>query len=266
MKPSRILQYWVKNLHFNNILVFLIKNQDAYLTNVEINSLKDVNRMYQEMINDILQLRSIDFSTLKLPRCKYAYQTKISQNRVDLATACAIYHGINTGMVVQYLKGKYVGESRNANAILKKVLPYICDEDCQHIKHIIDQGCPSYINFEEDNDNKHIVLWKGNQQTFLQFSVVIAKAMNKDEKNSHNLPFRQWLVHFFPYCCATPQGIREKYGKHRVVFDSSMQTSTNEIVLNHKTSTDNKAIIDFGKAKTTSLPISIISKSATLTK
>jgi hypothetical protein len=250
MKPSRNLQYRVKNLHFDNILVFLIKNQDAYLTDVEINSLKDVNRMYQKMINDILQLRSIDFSTLKLPRFDYTYQTKISLNRVDLATACTIYYGLNTGFVIQYLKGKYVGESRNANAILKKVSPYICDEDCQHIKRIIDQGCPSYINFKEDYENKHIVLWKGSKQTFLQFLEVTAKAMNKEKKNSHVLSFRQWLVHFLPYCHATPQGIREKYRKHRVIFDSSTQTSRHEIILNHKTSMDNKAIMDFGKAKT----------------
>jgi hypothetical protein len=48
MKPSGNLQYRVKDLHFNNIIVFLIKNQDAYLTDVEINSLKNVNRMYQK--------------------------------------------------------------------------------------------------------------------------------------------------------------------------------------------------------------------------
>jgi hypothetical protein len=92
-------------------------------------------------------------------------------------------------MVVWYLKGKYVGEPRNANAILKKVLPYICGKDFQHIKHIIDQRCPSYINFEEDYENKHKVLWKGNQQTLLQFLEVTVKAVNKEEKNSHILPF-----------------------------------------------------------------------------
>jgi hypothetical protein len=95
-----------------------------------------------------------------------------------------------------------------------------------------------------------MVLQKGNQQTFLQFLEVTAKAMNKEEKNSHVLAFREWLAHFLPYCQATPQGIQEKYGKHRVIFDSSTQTSPDEIVLNHKMSTDNKAIIDFGKAKT----------------
>ena len=153
-------------------------------------------------------------------------------------------------MVVRYLKDEYVGESRNADAIIEKVSPYISNVDWEHIKRIINQGCPLHIDFNEDYDNKHMVLQKGNQQTFLQFPEVTAKAMNKEEKNCHVLAFREWLAYFLPYCRTTPQGIREKYGKHRVIFNSSTQTSPDEIVLNHETSTDNEAIIDFGKAKT----------------
>ena len=125
--------------------------------------------MHRDMVTNILQLRGIDFSKVKLPRYDYADQTKILQERVDLVTACAIYYGLNTGMVVRYLKGEYVGESRDADKILEKVSPYIDEVDCKHIKWIINQGCPSHIDFEEDYDNKHMVLWKGNQQTFLNF-------------------------------------------------------------------------------------------------
>ncbi len=148
------------------------------------------------------------------------------------------------------MKSEYFGESRDADAIIKKVSPYIDDIDCKHIKRVINLGCPSHINFEEDYDNKHKVLQKGNQQTILQFPEVTTKAKNKEEKNSHVLAFKRWLVHFSPYCRAMPQGIREKNGKHRVIFDSSTQTCPNEIVLNHETSMENEAIIDFGKAKT----------------
>ncbi len=76
--------------------------------------------MHQEMVNDVLRLRQIEFSKAKLPRYDYADQTKISLERVNLATACAIYYGLSTGMVIQYLKGEYIGESRDANEILKK--------------------------------------------------------------------------------------------------------------------------------------------------
>jgi hypothetical protein len=52
------------------------------------------------MVNDVMRLRSINFSKLKLPRFNYANQIKISQERVDLATACAVHYGLNMGMVV----------------------------------------------------------------------------------------------------------------------------------------------------------------------
>ena len=83
--------------------------------------------------------------------------------------ACAIYYGLNTGMVVRYLKGQYIGESRDANKILEKVSPYIDEVDCEHIKRIINQGCPSHIDFEEDYDNKHMVLGKGTSKPFFNF-------------------------------------------------------------------------------------------------
>jgi hypothetical protein len=73
--------------------------------------------------------------------------------------------------------------------------------------------------------------------------------MNKVEKNSHVLPLRYWTVYFSPWLRVTPQGIRKKYNKFRVIFDSSTQMSPDEAVLNHVTTTDHKANIDFGRAK-----------------
>ena len=81
------------------------------------------------MIDDILQLQPVDFLSLKQPRLNYADQAVISQERVDLATACAIHYGLHTGMVNRYLKGEYVGESRDAERILAAVLPYISVEE-----------------------------------------------------------------------------------------------------------------------------------------
>jgi hypothetical protein len=233
----------------DNVVIFLVKWYTLYLTDIELENLKSLNSRYCDMINDILHLRFIDFSTVKLPCLDYAEQTEISEERVDLATACAIHYGLKTGMVICYIKGEYVGESRNADTIFTSISPHINNKDCQDIKRIINQGCLSQLNFKEEYKNKHAVLWKGNQHTFLQRPEVTAKAMNKEERNSHGLPFKEWLVYFSPYCQAMPQGIREKYGKFRVIFDSLMQTAPNEVVLNHKISTDFEAVISFGKAK-----------------
>jgi hypothetical protein len=152
------------------------------------------------MIDDVQRLQFVDFLSLKMPRLDHAEQTSISSERVGLATACTIHYGLNVGMVIRYLKGKYVGESGDADAILLEVSPNISSKDCKHIKQIIDQGCPSHLDFEEDYENKHFVLQKRNQQTFLQYPEVTAKTMNKEEKNSHVLPFRIWVIDFSPFC------------------------------------------------------------------
>jgi hypothetical protein len=73
--------------------------------------------------------------------------------------------------------------------------------------------------------------------------------MNKIEKNSHIIALQSRTVFFSPYLHTTPQGMREKYGKFRVIFDSSTQTIPNKVVLNHITTMDLEAVIDFGQAK-----------------
>jgi hypothetical protein len=74
--------------------------------------------------------------------------------------------------------------------------------------------------------------------------------MNKEERNSHVLPFKHWTAYFLPFFRATLQGIQEKYGKYRVIFDSSTQTTPDEVALNQVTPMVHKATIDFGMAKT----------------
>jgi hypothetical protein len=85
--------------------------------------------------------------------------------------------------------------------------------------------------------------------TFFQYPEVAKKAMNKIEKNSHVIALKSWTVLFRPYLRATLQGMCKKYGKFREIFDSSTHTIPDEVVLNHITKTDLKAIIDFGQAK-----------------
>jgi hypothetical protein len=54
MKSSQNLQHWVKDLHFNKIVVFLIKNGENYLSDEDINNLKNISKMHQEMVNNVL--------------------------------------------------------------------------------------------------------------------------------------------------------------------------------------------------------------------
>ena len=78
MEPSSNLYYRVKDLRFDNVIFFLVRDYESYLLDIEINNLNFLNSMYREMVNDVLRLRFVDFSTLKLPRLNYADQTAIS--------------------------------------------------------------------------------------------------------------------------------------------------------------------------------------------
>ncbi len=56
MKPSNNLYYQVGDLHFNNVVIFIIKPYKPYLTKDDLNCLRCLNKLYHEMINDIMCL------------------------------------------------------------------------------------------------------------------------------------------------------------------------------------------------------------------
>ena len=151
MRPSRDLQYRVTRLWLEDVIVEILKAK--FLEEQDLKNLEELlgthskdwtgsSPLYKEMISDFRRLENLDFSMLKAPRLDYANQQRISQYRVDLATAGLIHYGMHPGMLLRYMKGEYTGESRNADAILEKVSPYIEPEDARHIHRIITQGCP----------------------------------------------------------------------------------------------------------------------------
>ena len=154
MRPSLDLQYRVKDLSIENVLVFIIRDHEAYLSSQDITSLKQVNTLFKEMISDVIELRSIDFSPLKIPRLNYADQQSICPNRVTLATAGLIHYGLHPGMLVRYLKGEYVGETRSYVRVLNEVSDRINSEDADHIKRILTLGCLAKFVLEEESSNK----------------------------------------------------------------------------------------------------------------
>jgi len=153
-------------------------------------------------------------------------------------------------MVIRYLKGEYVGENRDVNQILSEVSPFIDETDATHIKRILTQGCPSKLSFEETMIMKASIIQKGNQATFKMHPEAVTKTMNKEDRHSHLLPVKLWILHFLPWCRHTAQGMQIKPGKNpHVIFDASTKSHPHEIVLNDMTTTEFEAIITFGASK-----------------
>jgi hypothetical protein len=58
-------------------------------------------------------------------------------------------------------------------------------------------GCPSIIDFEKSSDMKATIIKKGNQATSKMFPDIVKKTINKEDRNSHLLPVKLWVLHFF---------------------------------------------------------------------
>jgi hypothetical protein len=79
---------------------------------------------------------------------------------------------------------------------------------------------------------------------------IVMKTMNKEDRHSHLLPIKHWVLYFSPWCCKMAQGILVEPGKNpQVIFDASSKESPHKVVLNEITPIEFEAIIDFGLAK-----------------
>jgi hypothetical protein len=202
------------------------------------------------MIHDRVRLRTLDFSQLREPRISYEEQTAIQPSHMDMATACAIHYSLHPSMVIRYARGEYIGENRDVTHILCDVSPHIDETDAAHIKWILTQGCPTRISFEETSAMKASIILKGNQATFKMYPEIVTKTMNKEDRYSHLLPVKLWVLHFSPWCHHTVQGMQVKPGKNpRIIFDASTKSHSHEVVLNKITATEFEANITFGLAK-----------------
>jgi hypothetical protein len=156
------------------------------------------------MTTDICRLRTLDCSSLREPRIGYADQQEIKMSCVDMATAGMIHYSSHPGMSIRYVKGEYVGKSRDVSQIVNDVLPYINKDNVKHIHWIINNGCPSHIDFKEASDMKAFIIEKGNQATFKMYLETVTKTMNKEDRHSHLLPiavgslFQPVVPSYFP--------------------------------------------------------------------
>ena len=98
-----------------------------------------------------------------------------------------------------------MGENRNVPQVLKDVSPYIDSVDAKHIERILSMGCPSIIDFEKSSDMKATIIKKGNQATSKMFPDIVKKTINKEDRNSHLLPVKLWVLHFCPIVVIRPK-------------------------------------------------------------
>ncbi len=183
------------------------------------------------MVPDVIWRRSLEFGKLQELRIGYANQEAIQMSHIDMATAAMINYSLHPSMTIRYIKGEYFGKKWNVQQILKDIFPHINEVKAGHAKHILTQGCPSRINFKEMSKMKVVIIERGNQATFKMYPKIVKKTMNKEDKHSHLLLVKLWVLHFSPYSCHTAQGMLVKPDKNpRVIFGPSMKGDPHEVV------------------------------------
>jgi hypothetical protein len=225
MKPSLDHQYMVDDPSLKNVIVIVIKDDSSILSNEEILRLRYISKLFNEVIVDVLRLRILDFLPLLEPQLGYATQESILQIHVDLATAGMIHYDLHPGMLICYLKGEYTSENRDIARIIARLSPCISKDDAIHVERILTQGCPSKLQVSKPSAIKEKIIALGNQQTFHMYPELVTKTINKEERNSHLIALKLWILHCSPFCRSTAQEIQIKLGKNpRIIWDGSTKT------------------------------------------
>jgi hypothetical protein len=118
------------------------------------------------------------------------------------------------------------------------------------MKRILLDSCPAQLNFEEPLSNKIEMIECGNSKSFLDYTTLVLKTMNKEDRYSHLIPLDEIMCCFSPYCCHTTQTMAIKAGKSDpLCWDGLTTIEPTDTGMNQDTPITCEAPITFGHVK-----------------
>ena len=153
---------------------------------------------YEAIIVNVPKLLNVDFSSLRLPRHDYISQVQIEPRRVWLLAACAVHYTLDFGLCIRYLDGEYTAKWRDVEGIIWAVKGLVSHTDLNHMRRILDSGCPANCNWEEPAENKELFIHRGNNPSVDKNAEIVQKTMTDKERKSHVLTFPRWMVRASP--------------------------------------------------------------------
>ena len=217
------------------------------VNNILRKTLRGVSKAFRDMVDNVPRLLDVDFSALTEPRLNYAAQTEIDMNRVEQLSAASVYYNLNFGLVARMLGVEVFGDHRNVEDICERARLVSSESDVEHIKRILSDGCPAEFDYEESVENKKIFLQRGNHPSVTIHADVVKETLNKEERNSHVIPFYYWVVWFSTFGHHVPQSMLVKLlRKARLIWDGTSKRSAAEVTMNDVTSIENEPEITFG--------------------
>ena len=212
---------FLKEPVLENIILPVLKS--GYLTFASLTSLVRSSPLFLVLWKHLVLLRDKDFSKLQTIDSSYDLQEAIPQEKVTLFLACALHYNLDLASVIRYTGGNYTSAHTDIKSIVSRLQDLgFNPEVLAHLYRSRTVGCPAYFNAESTHDNFMAFLHYGNHSTIKQHTSVVLKAMNKEVKHCHAIPFPRWIARFCPNLHLTPQGILLKQAKKpRPIWDGS---------------------------------------------
>jgi len=250
--PQRISHTYKAEANFHSVIFVMLRRgwlDDTRWVGASAAKLvlRHLHPDVEALVDNVPRLLRVPFMSLRSPRLGFDQQTSISKQRVHLLAACAVHYNLDFGLVVRFLSHEYMAKWRNVDAIIGHVRDLVSPSDLDHIERILTIGCPAAFNWEEPAVNKEIFVCQAASAPLACHRAVVEKALNKEERNSHIIPFPRYLVRASTVAHHVPQCIIQKEGKKdRLVWDGSTKLSAAEIVMNEVTNIDLEPDITFG--------------------
>jgi len=163
--------------------------------------------------------------------------------------AALIHYNLHVGSVIRFCGNNYTNAHLNPHEIVKK-LQHIAPKHIQdYVLRALTVGAPSRISGFSSSKNFWSFKRYGNHKSISTRPDLVAKTLNKEEKNNYTIPFPIWIARFIPHLHVSPEGIIIKEGKKdRIIFDASFHIDYDSQAPNDWTSKYDEPTITYGTA------------------
>ena len=206
------------------------------------------------ILRDLLQeYGDVPFAGIRGYSEAWASGTDVDSRRVAMATAALLHFNGSVADLVRWIGGPHVGEHRDHQDIIRRLLKAGVDARVLHdIRRIFQSGIPAYCNAESNEQNFAAYYAYGNHSTMDVDPDKAHAAMAKDYRRGFTLLFDPRIVLLMLHCHLTPQGVVDLntiFKNPRPIFDSSFRPYPWCFAINDWTSKDNEPPLTFATAE-----------------
>ena len=163
--------------------------------------------------------------------------------------AALLHYNLHVGSVIRFCGQNYTNAHLDPRKIVHKLRNIAPKPIQDYVLRALTVGAPSKISGHSTSENFWSYKRYGNHKSISTRPDLVAKTLNKEEKNNYTIPFPIWIARFVPHLHVSPEGIIIKEGKKdRIIFDASFHIRYDSQAPNDWTSKHDEPSITYGTA------------------